>query len=56
MAKRKKTVRKTSFLSRVQRTPKMKAIRLKIKKANAAKKKLSVQYKRLIKSESKRLS
>lgn len=56
MAKKKKPVRKTSFLKRVQSTPKMRAIRLKIKKANSAKKKLSIQYKRLVKSESKRLS
>lgn len=56
MAKKRKPVRKTNFLSRVQKTPKMRAIRLKIKKLNAAKKKLSVQYKRTLKAESKRLS
>ena len=53
---RKKTVRKGNFLSRVMKTPKMKSLRVKIKKANSAKKKLAVQYKRLVKSESKRLS
>lgn len=48
--------KKTNFLSRVQKTPKIKAIRLKIKKAKAAHKKLSLEYKRTLKSESKRLS
>jgi len=55
MAKKKK-VSRTSFLKRVQNTPRMKSLRAKIKKANAAKKVLSAQYKRLVKSESKRLS
>lgn len=52
----KRKPRKTNFLSRVQKTPKMKSIRAKIKKQRAALKKLSVQYKRTLKSESKRLS
>ena len=56
MAKKKTTKRKGSFLSRVQKTPKIVAIRKKIRKALLAKKKLSMQYKRLVKSESKRLS
>jgi len=58
MAKRKTAKKRPSrknFLSRVQNTPKMKSIRNKIKKLVAAKKKLSVQYKRTLKSESKRL-
>lgn len=55
MAKKKK-VRKGSFLSRVQKTPKMRSLKAKMRKVLLAKKKLSTQYKRLIKSESKRLS
>lgn len=56
MAKRKKkVVRRGNFLSRVMRAPKMKTLRAKIKKANSVKKSLSVKYKRLLKSESKRL-
>jgi len=56
MARKKKVVRRGNFLSRIMKTPKMKSLRAKIKKANSAKKKLAVQYKRLVKSESKRLS
>lgn len=48
--------KKVGFLARVQKTKKIKAIKAKIKKANLAKKKLSIEYKRAIKSESKRLS
>lgn len=55
MVKRKKA-RKGNFLSRVQKTPKMKSLKKKMQKVNSAKKKLSSQYKRLLKSESKRLS
>lgn len=53
---KKKTVRKGNFLSRVQKTPKMKSLKTKMRKVMLAKKKLSAQYKRLLKSESKRLS
>lgn len=56
MKKKKKVVRRGNFLSRVQKTPKMLALRKKIKKANSAKKSLSIKYKRLVKSEGKRLS
>ena len=55
MAKKKKVVRRGNFLGRVMRSPKMRALRTKIKKANSVKKTLSVKYKRLLKSESKRL-
>lgn len=47
---------KQNFLSRVQKTPKVRAIRLKIKKAKAISKQLGKQYRSLVKSESRRLS
>lgn len=50
MAKRK------NFLARVQNAPKVKSIKLKIRKQKAALKKLGRSYRSLIKSESKRLS
>jgi hypothetical protein len=53
---KKRKVRKGNFLSRVQKTPKMRSLKKKMQKVNSAKKRLSVQYKRLLKSESKRLS
>jgi hypothetical protein len=56
MKRTKKTVKRGNFLSRVQKTPKMKRLKAKIKKVNSAKKVLSIQYKRLLKSEGKRLS
>jgi len=56
MATKKRKVRKTNFLSRVQKTPKIKSIRAKIKKQKSVLKKLSGTYKRTLKSESKRLS
>lgn len=56
MAKKKTTKRKGSFLSRVQKTPRMLSLKKKMRKVLLAKKKLSTQYKRLVKSESKRLS
>ena len=52
----KRKARKGNFLSRVQKTPKMKSLKKKMAKVASAKKRLSVQYKRLLKSESKRLS
>lgn len=52
----KKTVRKGNFLKRVQNSPKMKSIKAKMRKVMLAKKKLSTRYKRLVKSESRRLS
>ena len=42
--------------SKVFRTPKMKSIRRKIREQKAKSKKLSNEYKRLFKSESKRLA
>lgn len=58
MIKKKKTkkAKKGNFLARVQKTPKMKSLKKKIAKVNTLKKRFSVQYKRLMKSEAKRLS
>jgi hypothetical protein len=56
MAKKKKKVRKANFVSRLQKTPKIKSIKVKIRKAEYIRKKLAHSYKRLIKSESKRLA
>jgi hypothetical protein len=53
---RKKKVRKTGFLSRVQKSPKIKAVRNKIKKQKLVLKRLSTQYKKTLKSESRRLA
>lgn len=56
MAKRKiKPKRKGNFLKRVQNTPRVKSIKKKIRDNDSKRKKLSSMYKRLIKSESKRL-
>lgn len=52
----KKRKSKGSFLARVQRSAKMKSVRAKIKKKRLELKRLSTQYKRTLKSESKRLS
>ena len=46
----------TSFVAKLQRTPKVRAVRTKIKKNEMERKKLSGEYKRLLKSESRRLS
>jgi len=57
MAKRKTAKRKPrgNFLKRVQNTPRVKSIKKKIRDNESKRKKLSREYKRLIKSESKRL-
>ena len=47
---------KMNFLKRVHATPKVKAIKKKIATNERARKKLSGEYKRAIKSESKRLA
>lgn len=52
----KKRKSKTSFLSRVQKSAKVRSVRMKIKKQKAALKKLSTQYKKTLKSESRRLA
>lgn len=55
MKRKKKTVRKGNFIARLQRRPKIKSIRSKIKKAKAVSKRLSRQYKSLLKSESRKV-
>jgi len=45
-----------SFLRKLHRTPRIVAVKKKIRANKAAAKKLSAEYKRLIKSESKRLA
>jgi hypothetical protein len=59
MAKRKvakrKAPKKKNFLSRLQKTVKIRSIKAKIKKQKAAAKKLSMEYKRALKSEAKKL-
>jgi len=47
---------KMSFLKRVQNTPKIKAIKAKRRKHDAITKRLGAEYRRLIKSESKRIA
>jgi hypothetical protein len=55
MATKKKAPRKKNFLARLQSAPKIKSLRVKIKKQRAALKVLSTKYRRTIKSESRRL-
>ena len=54
-AKKKKKVRKGNFMSRLHRTAKVKSIRKKIRENKSKAKKLSAEYRRTIKSESKKL-
>ena len=51
--KKKKPARKGNFIKRLQARPKIRSIRKKIKEHKAKQKKLSGDYKRAIKSESK---
>ena len=55
MAKRKKKVRKGNFISRLQKRPKVKSVRAKIRKQKAVLKRLSSEYKRALKSEARKL-
>lgn len=55
MAKRKKKVRKGNFIARLQRSPKVRSIKAKIRKHKAAGKKLSGQYRKALKSAAKKL-
>ncbi|MBK9285043.1 MAG: hypothetical protein IPM51_12120 [Sphingobacteriaceae bacterium] len=54
--KKKRTARKTSFLSKVQKSSKVRKVRAKIKSKKAELKKLSREYKATLKSESRRLA
>jgi hypothetical protein len=55
MAKKKKKVRKGNFIARLQRSPRVRAIRAKIRKQKAIAKRLSAEYKRTLKSASRKL-
>ena len=55
MAKKKKKVRKGNFIARLQRTPKVRSVRAKIRKHKAAGKRLSAEYKRALKSGARKL-
>jgi hypothetical protein len=55
MAKKKKKIRKGNFIARLQRSPKVRSVRAKIRKQKAVLKKLSGEYKRALKSSAKKL-
>jgi hypothetical protein len=55
MARKKKKVRKGNFIARLQKRPKIRAIRAKIRKQKAISKKLSKQYKSALRTESKKI-
>jgi hypothetical protein len=55
MTKKKKKVRKGNFIARLQRTPKVRAIKAKIRKHKAVAKRLSSEYRRTLKSAAKKL-
>ena len=52
---KKKVVRKGNFIKRLQARPKIKSVKRRIKAEKAKLKKLSGEYKRLIKSESRKM-
>jgi len=49
MAKRKKKVRKGNYFSRVQRSPKVRKVKAKIRKQKSVLKRLSAEYRRALK-------
>lgn len=53
--KKKKPVRKGNFIKRLQRSPKVRAIKNKIRKHKAIGKRLSAEYRRTLKSASRKL-
>jgi hypothetical protein len=55
MAKRKKKIRKGNFIARLQRTPKVRSIKAKIRKHKAVGKRLSSEYRRALKSAARKL-
>lgn len=55
MKKKKKKVRKGNFIARLQRTPKVRSIKAKIRKHKAAGKRLSGEYRKALKSAAKKL-
>lgn len=55
MARKKKKVRKGNFIARLQKRPKIRSVRAKIRKQKAVLKKLSRQYKSALRTESKKI-
>jgi G:T/U-mismatch repair DNA glycosylase len=55
MAKKKKKIRKGNFIARLQRTPKVRSVKAKIRKHKAAGKRLSSEYRKALKSAAKKL-
>jgi len=55
MAKKKKKTRRGNFIARLQRSPKVRSVRSKIRKHKAAGKRLSRQYKSALKSAARKL-
>ena len=55
MAKKKKKVRKGNFIARLQRTPKVRSIKAKIREHKVVAKRLSAEYRRTLKSAAKKL-
>jgi len=55
MAKKKKKIRKGNFIKRLQRSPRVRAIKSKIRKHKAIGKRLSAEYRRTLKSASRKL-
>lgn len=55
MGSKRKTKIRGSFVSKLQRRPKIKAIRKKIREADRKRKQLSNEYRRLLKSEAKKV-
>ena len=52
---KKRKVRKGNFIARLQRTPKVRSIKAKIRKHKAAGKRLSSEYRRALKSAARKL-
>jgi hypothetical protein len=52
---KKRKVRKGNFIARLQRTPKVRSVRAKIRKQKAVLKRLSGEYKRALKSSARKL-
>lgn len=55
MAKRKKKTRKGNFIARLQKRPKVRSIRSKIRKQKSVLKRLSRQYKSALRTEAKKI-
>lgn len=53
--RKKKPVRKSNFIKRLQARPRVRAVKRRIKAAKAVSKKLSAEYRRLLKSEPRKM-